>query len=177
MVLCIIHCANGPLIVLTHSENNIKRTIYFDFQFYNLISSWLWPSMLVLCFAWITNVFVSIHYSSYLDLRVYWQCFFTSVWILCLNQMPFASGLFLGAWEVCVHAVTQSCPTLENLWTVACQASLSRPLCLGFPVKNTGMCCHFLLQRIFLTQAWNPHLFCLLDWQADSLPLSPLGSP
>ena len=31
--------------------------------------------------------------------------------------------------------VTQSCPTLETLWTVACQA----PLPMGFsPGKNTG---------------------------------------
>ena len=35
------------------------------------------------------------------------------------------------------------------------------------------MCCHFLLQRIFLTQGSNP---CLLNWQADSLPLWHLGS-
>ena len=35
--------------------------------------------------------------------------------------------------------------------------------------KNTGLCCHFLLQGIFPTQALNP---CLLNWQADSLPLS-----
>ena len=41
------------------------------------------------------------------------------------------------------------------------------------PGKNTGVCCHFLLQRIFLTQGSNP---CLLHWQADSLPLSHLGS-
>ena len=34
--------------------------------------------------------------------------------------------------------------------------------------------CHFLLQGIFPTQGLNPYL---LDWQADSLPLSHLGSP
>ena len=37
-----------------------------------------------------------------------------------------------------------------------------------------GVGCHFLLQEIFLTQGSNPHL---LHWQADSLPLSHLGSP
>ena len=31
-----------------------------------------------------------------------------------------------------------------------------------FPSKNTRLGCHFLLQRIFLTQRWNPHLFSLL---------------
>ena len=34
------------------------------------------------------------------------------------------------------------------------------------------MGCHFLHQGIFLTQGSNPHLFCLLHWQADSLPLA-----
>ena len=42
------------------------------------------------------------------------------------------------------------------------------------PGKNTGVGCHFLLQGIFSTQGSNLHL---LHWQADSLPLSHLGSP
>ena len=37
--------------------------------------------------------------------------------------------------------------------------------------------CHFLLQGIFPTQGSNPHLLQFLYWQADSLPLSPPGSP
>ena len=40
--------------------------------------------------------------------------------------------------------------------------------------KNTVVGCHFLLQGIFPTQGSN---LCLLHWQADSLPLSLLGSP
>ena len=43
----------------------------------------------------------------------------------------------------------------------------------GSPGKNTGVDCHFLLQGIVPTQGSNLHL---LHWQADSLPLSPLGS-
>ena len=42
-----------------------------------------------------------------------------------------------------------------------------------FPGKNIGVGCHFLLQGIFLTQRSNPHLLCLLHWQADCLPLAP----
>ena len=42
--------------------------------------------------------------------------------------------------------------------------------------KNTGVGCHVLLQGILLTQGLNPCLLCLLHWQADSLPLSYLGS-
>ena len=45
------------------------------------------------------------------------------------------------------------------------------------PGKNTGVCCHALPQRIFLTQGSNLHLLCLWHWQAGSLPLSPPGSP
>ena len=44
---------------------------------------------------------------------------------------------------------------------------------LDFPGKNTAVGCHFLLQGIFLPQELN---LCLLPWQADSLPLSHLGS-
>ena len=38
--------------------------------------------------------------------------------------------------------------------------------------ENTGVGCHLLLQRIFLTQGSN---MCLLRWQAGSLPLSHQG--
>ena len=34
------------------------------------------------------------------------------------------------------------------------------------PGKNTGVGCHFLLQRIFMTQGSNLCLLCLLHWQA-----------
>ena len=50
--------------------------------------------------------------------------------------------------------VAQSCLTLVNPWTVACQA----PLSWDFSGKNIGMGCHFLLQGIFPTQVsdkWN----------------------
>ena len=57
-----------------------------------------------------------------------------------------------------------------TLWTVARQS----PLSMGCPSKNMGVGCHFLLQGIFPAQRSNP---CLLHWQADSLPLSRLGSP
>ena len=39
-------------------------------------------------------------------------------------------------------------------WTAARQATPS----MGFPGKNTGVGCHFLLQGIFLTQGSNPDL-------------------
>ena len=47
------------------------------------------------------------------------------------------------------------------------------PLSMGFPSRNSGVGCHFLLQRIFLTQGLSPSL---LYWQVGSLPLSHPGS-
>ena len=44
----------------------------------------------------------------------------------------------------------------------------------NFPDKNTTLGCHFLLQRIFLTQESNSHL---MHWQVDSLLQSHLESP
>ena len=54
-------------------------------------------------------------------------------------------------------------------WTVARQA----PLSMDSPGRNTGVGCYFLLQGVFLTQESN---LPLLHGQADSLPLSHLGS-
>ena len=48
-------------------------------------------------------------------------------------------------------------------WTVACQA----PLSMEFLSMNTGVGSHSLLQRIFPTQGWDPHL---RHWEVDSLP-------
>ena len=45
----------------------------------------------------------------------------------------------------------------------------------SFSIKNTGVGCHFLLQGIFPTQGSNLCIWSLLQWQADSLPLSHLG--
>ena len=58
-------------------------------------------------------------------------------------------------------------------WTVAHQA----PLSMGLIGKNTGVGCHFFLQRIFPIQGSNSHLLTLLHWQVDSLPPAPLGKP
>ena len=39
------------------------------------------------------------------------------------------------------------------------------------------MGCHFILQGIFLTQGWTPHLFHLLHWHVRSLPWVAPGKP
>ena len=54
----------------------------------------------------------------------------------------------------------------------------ARLLCpWDFPGKNTGVDCHALLQGTFPTQGSNPHLLCLLHWQARPLPLARPGKP
>lgn len=46
------------------------------------------------------------------------------------------------------------------------------------PDNNPGLCCHFLLQGIILTQELKTCLLLhLLNWEADSLPLERPGKP
>ena len=74
---------------------------------------------------------------------------------------------------MCAYMHSQLCPALWDplkLWP-------ARVLCpWDFPLKNTRVGCHFLLQGIYLTQGLNQCLLCLLHWQVGSLPLRPLGS-
>ena len=46
-----------------------------------------------------------------------------------------------------------------------------------YPGENTGVSCHSLLQGIFPTQGWNPHLLCLLQWWRVLYHWHHLGSP
>ena len=45
------------------------------------------------------------------------------------------------------------------------------------PGKNAGVSCMPSSRESSLTQGLNPHLLCLLHWQAGSLPLVPPGKP
>jgi len=45
------------------------------------------------------------------------------------------------------------------------------------PGMNTGVGCHFLLQRIFPAQGSNRHLSLLLHWQAGSFNTMPPEKP
>ena len=71
------------------------------------------------------------------------------------KQRPRRTVLY--KWFRALFSATKSCPTLLcwTPWAVPHQA----PLSMWFPNKNTGVCCHFLLQGIFLTQGLN---LCLL---------------
>ena len=66
----------------------------------------------------------------------------------------------------CCCLVTKSCPTLLQPHGI----QPTRLLCSwDFLGKNTGICCHILLQGIFQTQGSNLHF---LPWEAGSLALS-----
>ena len=80
--------------------------------------------------------------------------------------LPQAQAGLLHCWLLFSCSVV----SFSTPWTVAHQA----PLPMGFPGKNIGVGCHFLLYGIFLTQGSNLRL---LHWQADSLPLSHGESP
>ena len=91
------------------------------------------------------------------------------------KPLPALMGSFLipmRVWGEFVLAWVLSCVWLfATPWSVALQA----PLSMGFPGKNTGVGCHFLLQGIFLSQGSNPCFLPPLHWQTDSLPLSHVG--
>ena len=76
------------------------------------------------------------------------------------------------------YACLLSCFSLVQLfatqWTVTTKLLSLSMDSLG---KNTRVGCHALLQGISLIQASNPHLFCLLHWQAGSSPAAPPGKP
>ena len=94
-----------------------------------------------------------------------------------------------GAWWADVYGVAQSQTWLKRfssssslviscVWlcypmSVANKTPLSMEI---FQARILESICYFLLYGIFLIQGLNPYLLRILHWQADSLPLSHLGS-
>ena len=95
-----------------------------------------------------------------------------TLWPLCLAlPKSFEIGIYI---YVCCAVLSRFSRVrlFATLWTVA-----SRLVCpWGSPGKNTGVGCHALFQGIFPIQESNPHLLCLLHWQAGFLPLVSPGS-
>ena len=85
-----------------------------------------------------------------------------------LNPIWLVSLLFL-------HLVAKLCPHL--LWSYGVKPT--RLLCpWNFPGMNTGVSCHSLLQRIFLTQGSNLSLLRVSPtMQVDSFTIGPPGKP
>ena len=111
---------------------------------------------------------VLAHCLSICPYLILWRC--KCFYFSCSNCMSFTQI----SW--CYMCAVLRCSVVSNsLWPHGLLPT--RLLCpWNFPGKNTGMGCHFLLQGIFLTQGSNLCLLHFLHWQADSLPLSHLGS-
>ena len=91
---------------------------------------------------------------------------------LLLPSVSQHQGLF--QWVGSLHQLAKVFVWLSvTFWTVACYT----PLQIGLSSKDTEVGFHFLLWCIFPTHGLKLHLLCLLHWQADSLPLSHLGTP
>ena len=84
------------------------------------------------------------------------QIYFQLIYFWCFRPNYMHVYVYI---YICIHTHTHvfvvvvesiSC-ILVTLWTVACQA----PLSMGFPRKNTGVDCQFLLQGIFPIQGSN----------------------
>ena len=73
----------------------------------------------------------------------------------------------------CMHVCLLSGIVVSNLWPHGLQPT--RLLCpWDSPGKNTGVGCHFLLQRIFPIEGSNPSL---LHWKVDSFTMGPPRKP
>ena len=80
------------------------------------------------------------------------------------KRYSFHSFSYINHQDVCVCALSHSVVS-DSLWSHGLYpARLLYPW--DFPGRNTGLGCHFLLQRRFLTQGSNLDLLHLLLWQA-----------
>ena len=98
----------------------------------------------------------NIIYSPWEETKGPWPRLMTKLLSGLLWLFSFVSAFFSLLWIKLGGGglVVKSCPTLAIPWTVACQAPLSR----GFSRQEYRVGFHFLLQRIFPTQEWNPSL-------------------
>ena len=90
------------------------------------------------------------------------NCLFSSVSLVCVCVCVCVCMYVC----VCMHSVVSDSATPL---TIAHRV----PLSMAFSRQEYWVGCHFLLQGTFLTQGSNLNL---LHWQADSLPLSQMGS-
>ena len=93
------------------------------------------------------------------------------------GQLELTHGMFFFGCCLVVKVrvlVAQSCPSLCDPMDCSPPGSSVHG---DSPSKNTGEGCHAPLWGIFLTQGSNPHVLCVLRWQAGSLPLAPPGKP
>ena len=92
--------------------------------------------------------------------------------ILQARTMEWVAISFSNAWKWKVKVKSLSCVQLP---ATPCTAAHQAPRSMGFSRQEYWSGCHALLQGIFPTQGWNPHLLHLVHWQVSSLLLTPPG--
>ena len=83
---------------------------------------------------------------------------------LCPMKYPLQFGLY-------VYYVL-SLFSCVRLWATLWPLPHEVPLSVGFPRQEYWSGLPLPSRGIFPSQGWNPHLLCLLHWQAGSLPLA-----
>ena len=133
---------------------------------------WVWCSSREVSWGYSKrSIFAAVSKEGITPIKRVEQCFskFQSQGLLdgLLRQSP----SFLFSFPLPIHT-----RVLGRVWLfVTHRLQPARLLCSrGFPGKNTGVRCHFLLQGIFRAQGSSPHLLC---WQVDSFPLCHRGRP
>ena len=103
------------------------------------------------------------------DVRTWWP---SNTWIVTWTKVTYLGGelytqiMTNGKYNPSLLPEPLNCSVVSN----SLQPHRLRPTRFlrqwNFPGKNTRAGCHFLLQGILPTQALNPCLLCLLQWQA-----------
>ena len=112
---------------------------------------------------------------------------------VCVYTILFFPSLLLLMDTDCFYILAVCCSDHKGACMCVCRLSnfshvwLFATLCTLWPArllcprdssgKNTGVGCHALLQRIFLTQGSSPHFLYLLHCQAGCFPLVLPGKP
>ena len=103
---------------------------------------------------------------------IFWS---SSLYQACFPRVraPFLSPVAASTLLVCVPVCSV---VSDSLWPLGLYVARQAPLSMGFPSKNTGVGCHFVLQGIFLTQGWTPScqlgrgiLYHWATWEAQML--------
>ena len=163
---------------------HINVVVWFQWLFYILINFWKKISKrhygykkIMTNIMWVVSptmymLFVLKHFESHQSYQWsaikgrYWRSEMGTICFRLLGKLCFVQSYLTH----CVPAeFLQLCRTLCDPMDFSLPGSSVHG---DSPGKNTGVGCHALLQRIFLTQGSNLHLLCLLHWQASSLPLA-----
>ena len=175
-------CFNVVLAILSLLHFHVNLTISCQYSQNHLLGfqlglHWIYRPNWEELTSWVFTSMRVDYLSIYLDLFKFFLsefCNFPHIDLesIMLHLHPRIT-LFIGTHtNVCMRACWVTSFISDCLWPYRLKPA--RLLCpWDFPSENTGVGCHFLLQKIFPTRGSSPHLLCLLHWQVDSFPLAP----